>query len=265
MFKNEYCVHLFITPSRASFMQAMNSLGLCSCKSLRSKITQFSFIPTEPEKQHFSLCTRLFSSFPLWWGFACVGALDSCSSLKLIKTPWKRPLSAEHNATPRILRPFPHRLHHTGDTYPLSWFSPSSDWKATGIPWCLGNLTTGFPRCLGDLTTRIPWYLGNVTTGIPWCLGALTTGIPWCLDLTSGIPWCLGDMTTRISWCLGDLTTCLLWYLDLTAVIPWWLGALTTGIPWMPGLDYWDFLMPSNGSGMLMVLNKYRVREQSQL
>lgn len=55
MFKNEYCVHLFITPSRAGFMQAMNSLGLCFCKSLRSKITQVSFIPAVLEKQHLSL------------------------------------------------------------------------------------------------------------------------------------------------------------------------------------------------------------------
>lgn len=108
MFKNEYCAHLFITPSRTSFMQAMNSLGLCLCKSLRSEITQVPFIPTVPEEQQFSLRTRPFFSFPLWWGFACAGPLDSCSSLKLIKTRWKWPLLAEHSATPRILRPLPH-------------------------------------------------------------------------------------------------------------------------------------------------------------
>lgn len=56
MIKNEYCLHLFITPSRASFMQAMNPLGLCSCKSPRSRIIQVSFIPSVLEAQHFSLC-----------------------------------------------------------------------------------------------------------------------------------------------------------------------------------------------------------------
>lgn len=180
MFKNEYCAHLFITPCRASFMQAMNSLGLCPCKSLRSEITQVPFIPTVPEEQQFSLRARPFSSFPLWWGFTCVGPLDSCSSLKLIKTRWKRPLLAEHNATPGILRPLPHRLHHTGDTYPLSWFSPSSDWKAWwGLPWCLGDLTAGILWCLGALNIDLPWYLGEVTTGFLWCL-EMDLACWWC-------------------------------------------------------------------------------------
>lgn len=113
MFKNEYYVHLFIIPSRASFMQAMNSLGLCSCKSLGNKITQFFFIPTVLEEQYFSLCLCLFSSsvvvLHLFWSPEC------SSPLKLIKClgrshSWLIIRNLPHN--PRILRhtPSPKRI-----------------------------------------------------------------------------------------------------------------------------------------------------------
>lgn len=67
MFKNEYCLHLFITPSRASFMQAMNPLGLCSCKNRRSRIIQVSFIPTVlAGGAAFLIVPSHFLWFPLW-------------------------------------------------------------------------------------------------------------------------------------------------------------------------------------------------------
>lgn len=82
MIKNEYCLHLFITPSRASFMQAMNPLGLCSCKSLRSRIIQVSFIPAVLEAQHFSLCLLWFPSVAVTW----FDRLGSYSGLTLVKS-----------------------------------------------------------------------------------------------------------------------------------------------------------------------------------